>query len=225
MMRLGKKIIMGLFLLSFIASTSSSLAKTNYTKAQELVDRSVIVLKRFLADPQMEWFRQHIKEAKGVMIIPQLIKGGFFIGGSGGSGVLLVRDPKYGWSYPAFYLIGSVSFGLQIGGEVSEIVLLVTTQKGIDALLSTAVKLGGDVSVAAGPVGMGAKAQIADILAFGRSKGAFAGVSIEGAVIKPKDSWNKAYYGRPVRPVEILVLHKVSNPQADKLRRLLSQFK
>jgi len=224
-MRLGKKIIMGLFLLSFIASTSSSLAKTNYTKAQELVDRSVIVLKRFLADPQMEWFRQHIKEAKGVMIIPQLIKGGFFIGGSGGSGVLLVRDPKYGWSYPAFYLIGSVSFGLQIGGEVSEIVLLVTTQKGIDALLSTAVKLGGDVSVAAGPVGMGAKAQIADILAFGRSKGAFAGVSIEGAVIKPKDSWNKAYYGRPVRPVEILVLHKVSNPQADKLRRLLSQFK
>ena len=225
MMRLGKKIIMGLFLLSFIASTSSSLAKTNYTKAQELVDRSVIVLKRFLADPQMEWFRQHIKEAKGVMIIPQLIKGGFFIGGSGGSGVLLVRDPKYGWSYPAFYLIGSVSFGLQIGGEVSEIVLLVTTQKGIDALLSTAVKLGGDVSVAAGPVGMGAKAQIADILAFGRSKGAFAGVSIEGAVIKPKDSWNKAYYGRPVRPVEILVLHKVSNPRADKLRRLLSQFK
>ncbi len=225
MMRLGKKIIMGLFLLSFIASTSSTLAKTNYTKAQELVDRSVIVLKRFLADPQMEWFRQHIKEAKGVMIIPQLIKGGFFIGGSGGSGVLLVRDPKYGWSYPAFYLIGSVSFGLQLGGEVSEIVLLVTTQKGIDALLSTAVKLGGDVSVAAGPVGMGAKAQIADILAFGRSKGAFAGVSIEGAVIKPKDSWNKAYYGRPVRPVEILVLHKVSNPRADKLRRLLSQFK
>ncbi len=224
MMQLGKKLLFGFFLFSLVL-TSSSLAKTNYTKAQELVDRSVIVLKRFLTDPQMEWFRQHIKEAKGVMIIPQLIKGGFFIGGSGGSGVLLVRDPKYGWSYPAFYLIGSVSFGLQIGGEVSEIVLLVTTQKGIDALLSTAVKLGGDVSVAAGPVGMGAKAQIADILAFGHSKGAFAGVSIEGAVIKPKDSWNKAYYGRPVRPVEILVLHKVSNPQADKLRRLLSQFK
>ncbi len=224
MMRSGKKTLI-CFFLSFLILSSTALAKTNYTKAQELVDRSVIVLKRFLADPQMEWFRRHIKEAKGVMIIPQLIKGGFFIGGSGGSGVLLVRDPKYGWSYPAFYLIGSVSFGLQIGGEVSEIVLLVTTQKGIDALLSTAVKLGGDVSVAAGPVGMGAKAQIADILAFGRSKGAFAGVSIEGAVIKPKDSWNKAYYGRPVRPVEILVLHKVSNPQADKLRRLLNQFK
>ncbi len=224
MMQLWKKILLYSFLFSLIL-TSPALAKNNYTKAQELVDRSVIVLKRFLADPQMEWFRQHIKEAKGVMIIPQLIKGGFFIGGSGGSGVLLVRDSKYGWSYPAFYLIGSLSFGLQIGGEVSEIVLLVTTQKGIDALLSTAVKLGGDVSVAAGPVGMGAKAQIADILAFGRSKGAFAGVSIEGAVIKPKDSWNKAYYGRPVRPVEILILHKVSNPQADRLRRLLSQFK
>lgn len=210
-------ILMGFFFTSTVWAEA-------YSKPQELVDRAVIVLRRFMSDPQMSWLQKHVKEAKGIMIIPQLIKGGFIIGGSGGSGVLLVRDPKFGWSYPAFYVVGSLSFGLQIGGEVSEIVLLVMTQRGVDALLSTSVKLGGDVSVAAGPIGVGAKAQLADILAFGYSKGAFAGISVEGALLKPRDSWNRLYYGREVTPLDILILHKVENPQANKLRRFLSKF-
>ncbi len=196
----------------------------DYSAPQELVDRSVIVVRRFMYDPQMAWLQRHVHQAKAIMIIPQLLKGGFFIGGSGGSGVLLVRDPRYGWSYPAFYVIGSVSLGLQFGGEVSEAILLVMTQKGIKALLSTAVKLGGEVSVAAGPVGVGAKAQTADILVFAYSKGAFAGISIEGALIKPRNSWNHLYYGRKVSPKDILILHRVKNHGADKLRLLLSRF-
>ena len=113
--------------------------------------------------------------------------------------------------------------GLQIGADASEIILMVMTEKGLTAMLSTEFKLGADVSVAAGPVGASAKAQTADVLAFGRSKGAFGGISIEGAVISPRDKWNAAYYGKPVSPVDILVRRTVSNPQADSLRALLPE--
>jgi len=147
------------------------------------------------------------------------------IGGAGGSGVLLAYDPQKGWSYPAFYTMGAISFGLQIGGEASEIILMIMTDKGIDSFLSTSFKLGADISIAAGPIGAGAKAQIADILAFARSKGAFAGVSIEGAVIKYRDAWNRQYYKKPVRAVDILVKRNVANPHANELRKLVSQIK
>ncbi len=211
-------LVLGLFL------PFRSAQAARYDKPHELVDRAYITLQKFLKDDQMAWLREHLREAKGIIIVPQMLKGAFFIGGSGGSGVLLVRKGRCDWTYPAFYLLGSVSFGLQVGGEASEIVLLVMSQGGIDALLSTAVKLGGDLSVAAGPVGMGAKAQIADVLAFGYSKGAFIGISVEGAVLKPRNSWNRIYYGRPVRPVDIIYGQKVKNPHADKLRRLLRDY-
>ena len=211
-------------ILVFFIWAFSSQAYAKYSAPYELVDKATITMRRFLEDEEMAWLREHLKEAKGVLIIPQLIKGAFFLGGAGGSGLLLVRYPENDWSYPAFYTVGSVSFGLQFGGEVSEVVLLIMTKKGVDAFLSTAVKLGGDVSVAAGPIGMGAKAQLADVLAFGRSKGAFIGISLEGAVIKPRDSWNRKYYGRAVRPVEIIYGRAVKNPHADPLRKLLKKY-
>jgi lipid-binding SYLF domain-containing protein len=145
-------------------------------------------------------------------------------GASGGSGVLLARDEATaGWSYPAFYTMGSVTFGLQIGGEVSQLVLMVMTQKGLDALLSRSFKIGGDISVAAGPVGKGAKAQTADIVAFSRTKGLYGGLNVEGAVVEVRDSLNKAYYGRKVRPVEILVSGGPSNPGAEALRAAVAE--
>jgi lipid-binding SYLF domain-containing protein len=118
--------------------------------------------------------------------------------------------------------MGSISLGLQAGAEVSEIILLVMTEKGMDALLSTSFKLGADASVAAGPVGAGAKAQTTDILAFARSSGLFGGISIEGAVITSRDAWNRQYYGRNVRAVDIIIRRNVSNPGADALRNLVA---
>ncbi len=215
--------LLGWTLILFLAFFSLAAAK-NYDKPHELVDRSYITLQKFLQDEDMAWLRQHLEKAKGIIIVPQLLKGAFFVGGAGGSGVFLVRSGACEWTYPAFYTLGSVSLGLQIGGETAELILLVMSQKGVDALLSTAVKLGGDVSVAAGPIGMRAKAQVADILAFGYAKGAFIGFSVEGAVIKPKDAWNRMYYHKLVRPVDILYGHKVKNPHADKLRRLLHDY-
>jgi lipid-binding SYLF domain-containing protein len=113
---------------------------------------------------------------------------------------------------------------LQIGADASEIILMIMTEKGINAMLTTEFKLGGDVSVAAGPVGASAKAQTADILAFGRSKGLFGGISIEGAVVAPRYEWNDSYYKGPATPVDILIKRTVKNPQADELRTVLPKL-
>jgi len=199
---------------------------SDYGKPQELVAKGTIVFKSFMRDPNMSWFRENVHRARGIFIVPQMLRGGFIIGGSGGSGMLLARDRKTGeWSYPAFYTMGSVSLGLQIGADVSEIILMVMTQKGLDAMLSTEFKLGADVSVAAGPAGASAKAQLADVLAFGRSKGLFGGISIEGALVAPRNDWNQAYYHAPVTPVDILIKRTVKNPQADILRSILPKMR
>lgn len=207
-----------LFFISLsIANTASAL-----NRPQELVSQGTITFKNFMHDPNMAWFRDNVNQAKGIFIVPQMLRAGFVFGGSGGSGVLMTRDQKTStWSYPAFYTMGSVSWGLQIGADASEIILMIMTDRGINAMLSTEFKLGGDISVAAGPVGIGAKAKTVDILAFGRSKGLFGGVSIEGTVIAPRNDWNSQYYGKPVGPVDILIRRTVSNPQADQLQRVL----
>jgi lipid-binding SYLF domain-containing protein len=226
MQRLWKslQIILVLFVTFFFTALFSQ--AENFSKPDELVMKSEAVFKSFMADPGMEWFRENISNAKGIFIVPQMIRGGLIIGGSGGSGILLAQDYKSGtWSSPAFYTMGSVSFGLQIGADVSEIILMIMTNKGMDAMLSTEFKLGGDVALAAGPVGASAKAQTADVLAYGRSKGAYGGVSVEGALIKPRYEMNNTFYGEEVRLVDILVNQKVSNAQADGLRSVLPERK
>jgi lipid-binding SYLF domain-containing protein len=178
-----------------------------------------------MGDTQYSWFQQHLQDAKGLLIYPQVIKGGFILGGSGGTGVLVVKDPKtHDWSQPAFYTIGSVTFGLQIGGEASQIVVLAMSQKAIDSLLSSSFKLGGDISVALGPVGGGAKENItADFISFAKSKGLYAGINLEGSVVNVRDSLNTAYYGRQVTPADILIRKEVSNEGSNELRATLTR--
>lgn len=193
-----------------------------YSDPTDLVERAASVYKGFMVDPNMEWFQRNVDRARGIFIVPQMLRGGFIIGGSGGRGVLLAQDGMSGkWSYPAFYSMGSVSLGFQAGADASEIILLIMTERGLSAMLSTDYKLGADVSVAAGPVGISAKAETADILAFGRAQGIFGGVSVEGAAISPLDDWNRQYYGKPVQVFDILINQNLSNKQAEPLRQLL----
>jgi len=202
----------------------ASVAQAGYEKQQALIDRATITFKSFVADPNMTWFRNHLSSAKGLLIVPQLLKGAFIFGAEGGTGVLIARDQYTNkWSQPAFYTVGSVSFGLQAGAQSSQIILMIMTDSGLDALLSTSIKLGADVSIAAGPYGAGAKAETVDVLAFSKTKGIFGGISIEGAIISPKDSWNIAYYRKNVRPVDIIIRHMVSNPYSDKLIQAVTQ--
>ncbi len=197
-------------------------------EATQLVEKSRLTLQSFMSDNNMGAFRDLLKKADAVVISPSLLKGAFIVGASGGNAVALIRDKKTGqWSEPAFYTIGGASFGLQIGGQASEVILLVMSDRGVNALLSTSLKLGADVGVAAGPVGIGAQAATAnlsaDILTFARSKGLYGGISLDGAVMAVRAGLNDAYYGKPVTPTDIFVLRAVRNPEASRLMEALDK--
>jgi lipid-binding SYLF domain-containing protein len=228
-----KMIPRGLFLTLIISSILACATRSTTTnkpiEQQLLVDEARIVVDTFAVDPEMEWFRGYLKNAKGVLILPNLYKGAWFLGGSGGRGALVARDQDTGkWLGPAFYTLGSVSFGLQFGGEKSEAIILVMTQKGMQSMQKTSFKLGGDLSVAAGPIGVGAQGATApslnvDYITFTRSMGAFIGISLDGAVIDENYDWNKAYYGKPVRPADIIVAGGAINPDAAALRSAVAK--
>ena len=210
--------------LACILFFSSSQLNATTATAEALVDAATTAVDTFTVDPDMKWFRDNMSNAKGVLIVPQLVKGGFIFGGSGGSGVLLVKGGGNIWSDPAFYTMGSGTVGFQIGVEVSEIILMIMTDRGVDALLTSSFKLGGDVSIAAGPIGAGAKAQTADILAFSRTKGIYGGVNIEGAVLKIRSDWNHDYYGNQTSPRAILLERSETNSHADELRSAVAKL-
>lgn len=222
---IGARLVAVLFAVGMLISSAGPGTATEPVVQQGLVDKARITFQRFMVDKQMTWFHEHLKEAEGLLIIPELLKAGFIFGGSGGTGVLVVRDRKTGdWSEPAFYTIGSVSFGAQIGGESAEVIMMAMTRKAIDSLFASSFKLGGDTSITAGPVGVGAKANItADFISFARSKGIYAGMSLEGAVVDVRDSYNRAYYGKDARPVDIIVKREVKNPGSSGLREALKK--
>lgn len=189
---------------------------------QQVVDKAQMTLDAFGADEGMKAALKELgKESKGLFIIPQFMRGAFIFGGAGGSGVLIVRDEKSGkWSDPVFYNIGSASFGLQIGADVSEMVLVVRTQKGLEEFYSNDFKLGANAGMAVGPVGAGvaAKGISADIVSYAKKKGAFAGIALDGSGVTVSNDSNKAYYGREVRPTDVIVKKEVGNPKSLKLR-------
>lgn len=196
---------------------------------QDLVDRARIVLDNVRKDKEFGTTSQLLQGAKAVLIVPSLLKGGFFVGGEGGNGVLLTRQANDVWSDPAFYTLASASFGLQIGGEESELVLIVLTDKARQALMSDEFKVGAEAGVSVITLGSAAEAATtgnigADIVVWASSSGAYAGLTLNGSVIKPRESYNQAYYGRPVTPDDIVAKGTVSNPQADPLRRLLAEL-
>jgi len=231
MRRLRKKFVSSigvlltvLFVLIWVSQTMADDA----TDASQLVQKAAMTFQNFENAKEMSAFRDLMKKARGVFIAPQVLKGAFIIGASGGSGVLLARDNKSNkWYGPAFYTIGEASFGLQAGGSASEVVLLAMTDRGVTAFLGNSLKLGADVGLAVGPVGAGASAATAnlsaDIISFSRSKGLFGGVSVDGAVVATRDGLNEAYYGKKVNATDILVRHNVRNRQAAGLIQWVSK--
>ena len=187
---------------------------------QSLVDASDRTFSNFMRDPQMGWLQNNIGRSKAVLIAPEVVKAGFIFGGSGGRAVLLVRNAKTGrWTGPAFYTLATASVGFQAGISVSEMMTLVMTDKGLNSLLSDSFKMGPDASVAAGPVGAGAKADvITDLVTYSRSKGLYGGVNLDGTVVATSDEWNEAYYGKKgMHAPDILVRSAVHSKGADRL--------
>jgi SH3 domain-containing YSC84-like protein 1 len=197
-------------------------------EADQLVEKSRLTFESFLTDSQLGAFRDLLRTSRGLFLAPAVLRGAFFIGAAGGSGVFVARDEKAGrWGGPAFYTLGELSFGLQAGGDSSEVALLAMTERGVSAMLSTNIKLGADASLAAGPFGVGASAATAntsvDLLSFSRSKGLYGGVSLQGAAVTVRGALNRAFFGRDVSTTDILIRQDVSNPKAGPLVQAVAQ--
>ncbi len=202
-----------------LAAAIAAIAAPAYAQSeqQKLVDECLTTWNNFQSDPNLTWFREHDSEAVGFLIAAKVVKAGFIFGGSGGRAVLVAKGDK-GWAGPAFYTMGTASAGFQAGVDVSEVVTLVMNKKALESLMSGSVKAGADASVAAGPVGVGAGTKPnADFLVFTRAKGLYGGVNVNGTVIKPTEDWNKAYYGKLVSPIDVILRGEPKNKGAAEL--------
>jgi len=193
---------------------------------QDDVNQAVTIIERFQAVPEKGIPRTVLKDARGLAIMT-VIKAGFGISGRGGKGVVVARTPE-GWSGPSGIGTGGAGFGLQIGAQVTEFVVILNTDAAVKAFAQGVnVQLGGDLSVAAGPIGRTAEAgllPVAAVYTYSRSQGLFAGISLEGTVIGTRNDANAAYYGRAVSPEDILS-GKVTPPAgAEKLRKMLAKY-
>jgi lipid-binding SYLF domain-containing protein len=206
---------------ALIAATSAFVVPNVYAQAdpQAHIAASEVTLSNFLRDPNMDWLQRNFSRAKAVIITPVIVKAGFIFGGSGGRALVVAREPKSGkWVGPAFYAMATASVGFQAGVSVAEGVTLVMTDKGFNSLLATSFKIGGDASVAAGPIGTGARSDIvADLITFNRAKGLYGGLNFDGTVVTASDDWNASFYGKSVLPPDILVRASVHNQAADQL--------
>jgi lipid-binding SYLF domain-containing protein len=171
-----------------------------------------------------------LDKAECVVVVPGMKKGGFIVGGSFGRGAVSCRNKaKGGWGAPAMVELGGGSVGFQIGADATDVVMLIMDRSGMDSLLKSKFTLGGDASVAAGPVGRASAAETdaamkAKILSYSRSRGAFAGVSLQGTTLNQDEDANKAVYGKQLQSTEILGGGVVTPPSAKPLTDILTKY-
>jgi lipid-binding SYLF domain-containing protein len=205
------------FVFTVIMCLSSLGWAADKNDAQERLTKSATVLQEIIAAPDKGIPEEVLSKAKCVAVVPNMVKGGLGFGGQHGRGVATCRTQN-GWSAPAFFTLTGGSFGLQIGVEGVDLIMLAMNEQGMQALLSSKFKIGGDVSAAAGPVGRHAEAGTdwkldTPILTYSRAKGVFAGVTINGSVIQQDNDATKASYGREL-PTKDLLAGKVPPPPA-----------
>lgn len=199
-------------------------------KAKERVEHATAVVDEIMAIRDKSIPRDLLGKVAAIAIFPGVVKAGFIVGGKYGRGIVLRRaEGSSRWSAPAFYSIAAGSFGWQAGAQSTDLILLIRSERGLKTLLRNEMTLGGDASVAAGPVGRKAQAGVdasfkTEIWSYSRSRGLFAGISLEGAKISPLYKYNKAYYGTSLTSDDILMRGKVKSVPAsakvlaDKLR-------
>jgi lipid-binding SYLF domain-containing protein len=201
-----------------VALTGCATQAVSPSEPQQLVAEARTTLSNFIRDPDQTWIQENLGRAKALLIAPQIVKAGFIVGGSGGRALLVAKNGQT-WAGPAFYNLGTASVGFQAGVEVSEAIIVVMTDTGLNSLMSSSFKIGGDASVAAGPVGAGAKSTVtADLITFTRAKGVYGGVNLDGTVVSTNVPWNDAYYGRSnLLPPDIVMRKTATSPNASQL--------
>lgn len=194
---------------------------------QALVDRATLSVQEMMTSLG-DGPRDMLRKSRAAMVCPRVFKAGFFAGAEGGGCVLLTRSGNGTWSYPAFYALGSGSFGLQFGVQDAQLILLILTQKGLDAVLDSQFKIGANASIAVATVGAEIQGSTtaavgADIVAFAMSRGLFGGIALEGSIMSTRTEWNQGYYGQPFGARQIVMQMQGVNPGADPLRQVLTR--
>lgn len=229
MRTIGPKVLLAATMLAaptaaFVVAPSVAHAQTSQ---QVTVDGARKVLNDLRHDKEFGNAEQLIRKAKAIFIVPKLVKGGFFVGGEGGNGVLMVKH-RGGWSDPGFYAIGAASFGLQAGLEQSEVIMLIMTQKGVDGILHDQFKIGAQAGISVVTLGSGVEgaiggASLPDVVVWSSSTGLYGGLTVDGSIIKSEPNMDSEYYGRPVTPRDVL-FGTVNSPRAAPLRREMATF-
>ena len=222
------KKIMSLLLMSLIGLVGTfAFAGSAREDSVERMQKSVDVLQSIMSTPDKGIPEEVLNGAKCIVIVPNLIKGGFIFGAKHGRGVASCRTPE-GWSAPAFVSVGGGSWGLQIGIEGIDLVMLVMNERGLQHLLSSKFELTGEGSVAAGPVGRHTSAGTdillnTEVLTYSRSKGVFAGLTLEGAVVEQDNDSTRAIYGKHMMFRNILSGHASTPESAVAFVRAVSE--
>ncbi len=220
----------GLVLATLVGTT----AQAETTGQQRVVERARLALDAFLDDPNFGEMRVYVQNAYAVLIVPEMLKAGFFFGAEHGVGVLLVRDAQTGtWGHPAFYDLYGGSFGLQFGGQSSDVVFTIMNEGAVGKLVDSRVKVkfGADAGLAVGRIGAAVGAGTTthfgeDLYVFAKSKGLYGGFAVDGTVVVPKHDWNQAYYGRAVEPGEVVRSRQqvVASNGVNALHQSLTRF-
>ena len=218
------KFLRGGSLLAVTLMAAPMLAQAQ-TSQQVTVDGALKVLNDLRHDKAFGNAAQLMRQAKAVFIVPKLLKGGFVVGGEGGNGVLMVQRHG-GWSAPGFYAIGAASFGLQIGLEQSEMIMLIMTQKGLDGVLRDNFKIGAQAGISVATLGSGVEgaiggASLPDVVVWSSSTGLYGGLTVDGSVIRAEPNMDAEFYGRHVTAHDVL-FGSVESPRAADLRRQLA---
>ncbi|MBW6398114.1 lipid-binding SYLF domain-containing protein [Roseomonas sp. HJA6] len=221
--------------LAFLAFAALGLATVSHdaraqAEQQSLVDRATLSLQEVfdLGDMTAD-ARSMLGRSRAAMVCPRVFRAGFIFGGQGGDCVLVARDGSGSWSSPAFYTMGGGSIGFQAGVQDAQIVMLIMNDKALEAILDHNFKFGADAGVALGTLGRGIAGATTtaiggDIVTIARARGLFAGISLDGNYLDPRDSWNRAYFGRDASPREVVVDMAVHNPGSDPLRAALMRL-
>lgn len=222
-----RSLILSVSMLAGLVASQQAMAEEG--EQQQVVDRARLTIEDIRKDKAFGNARDLATRARAVLIIPRLYKGGFFIGGEGGTGVLLTHGTA-GWSQPAFYYLGSASFGLQIGLEQAEMVMFIMTQNALDALYADQFKIGANAGITVVTLGSGVEGATtsnagADIVTWASASGAYAGISLNGSVIKPANEDNKAYYGSEATAKMITSGGNLTNAGTAGLRQSLATLR
>jgi lipid-binding SYLF domain-containing protein len=197
---------------------------------QALVDRAALAVQELMTSGEGVGDAQGLlRRARAVMVCPRVFRASFIFGGEGGDCALVGRDGAGSWSSPAFYVLGSGSVGLQIGIQDATVMMMIMTDRGLQAVMDSQFKVGADASLAFATLGGGIQggttaAAGADIVSVARARGLFAGISLQGSILNYRSDWAAAYYGREYSARQIVVSMEAHNPGSDPLRAMLLRF-